>query len=48
MTVGPCALNWRLIVGFRAVVSSFEKGVSSARFTAMLGGSHFFQERSGG
>ncbi len=35
-------------MGFRAVVSSFEKGVSSARFTAMLGGSHVFQERSGG
>jgi hypothetical protein len=35
-------------MGFRAVVSSFEKGVFSARFTAMLGGSDFFQERSGG
>ncbi len=31
-------------MGFCAVVSSFEKGVFSARFTTMLGGSHFFQE----
>ncbi len=31
-------------MGFRAVVSSSEKGVFPARFTAMLGGSHVFQE----
>jgi hypothetical protein len=30
-------------VGFCAVVSSFEKGVFSARCTSILGGSHFFQ-----